>query len=172
MRLTALCAILACCAGCPGQSLTTCASEPDVTGNWTFTLTPTDGGAPTLPDGMTMTIDAELRQVRSDNALGLGAQLWGTMTSSDKGAFDVIMIPQLMHNNGSKTGAIFGCELKINVPIAMPVHDDDTDQGPLRLALTGNVTARATIAGQLSTLIRQDDKMKLQRSFVWTGVQH
>jgi hypothetical protein len=170
MRAAALGAIFAFCAGCPGS--TTCSYEPDITGNWALSLNPTngpDGGAPTLPHGMT--VAAQLQQVRSDNALGLGAQLWGTLTSSDKEAFDVLMIPQLMHNNGSKTGAIFGCELKINVPIATPVTDDNNDQGPLRLALTGDVTARGVIAGQLSTLIRRDDDKKLQRSFTWTGAQ-
>jgi hypothetical protein len=118
-----------------------------------------------------MTVDAELRQVQSNNALGLGAQLWGTLTASDKDAFDVLMIPQLMHNNGSKPGAIFGCELSINVPIATPVTDDNNDQGPLRIALTGNIVAHGTITGQVSTLIRRDDKKKLQRSFTWTAAQ-
>jgi hypothetical protein len=170
MRLAALFAIVAFCAGCPD---TTCGYEPDITGAWTFTLTPTDGGgdggAPTLPHAMS--IDAQLKQVKSDNALGLGAQLWGTLVSSDKGAFDMLTIPPLMHNNGSKTGAIFGCELKINVPIATPVSDDNVDQGPLRVALTGDVTGRGVIVGQVSTLIRQDDKKKVQRSFTWTGAQ-
>lgn len=174
MRAPALLAILASAvlvllAGCPGQSLGTCSNQPDVSGNWTFTLDPTDGGAPTIPS--IMTIQAQLTQVKSANALGLGAQLWGTLTSSDKGAFDVLTIPQLMHNNGSKTGAILGCELKINVPIAMPVTDDDSDQGPLRLALTGQIVALGMIEGELSTLIRGDDTKKLQRSFVWAGVQ-
>jgi hypothetical protein len=166
MRVAALFAIVAFCAGCPDTS---CSYEPDVTGSWTFTLEPTDGGAPTLP--AVMTIDAQLKQVKSDNALGLGAQLWGTLTASDKGAFDMLTIPPLMHNNGSKTGAIFGCELKINVPIAMPVSDDNVDQGPLRVALTGDVSARGMIAGRVSTLIRKDDEKKRQRSFVWTGAQ-
>jgi hypothetical protein len=169
MTLAALFAIVAFGAGCPD---TACGYEPDITGSWTFTLTPTDGGdggAPTLPRAMT--IDAQLKQVRSANALGLGAQLWGTLVSSDKGAFDMLTIPPLMHNNGSKTGAIFGCELKINVPISMPVSDDNADQGPLRVALAGDVGGRGMIVGQVSTLIRQDDKKKLQRSFTWTGAQ-
>ena len=170
MRLAALLAVLAFCAGCPGQSLANCTNEPDISGSWTFSLTPTVGGAPTIPTAMT--IDAELRQLKSDNALALSSPLWGTLVSSDKGAFDMLVIPELMHNNGSKTGAIFGCELKINVPIAMPVSDDDVDQGPLRIALTGDVGPRGKIVGQVSTLIRADGDGKQQLSFTWTGAQH
>jgi hypothetical protein len=172
MRTALLAIIVACCAGCPGNSLTDCSNEPDITGSWTLSLSPTgpDGGAPTLPAAMT--ISAQLKQIKSDNALGLSSPVWGTLTASDPNAFGTLTIPELMHNDGSKTGAIFGCTLQINVPIAAPVSDDDVDQGPLRLALGGSVTAKGVMAGALSTMIRVDDPKKEQRSFTWTGAQH
>jgi hypothetical protein len=162
-----LTALVALGAGCPGPSLTACNVEPDVSGAWTFTLDPVAGGIKNAID-----VEANLQQVASNNALGLGSALWGKLTSSDKGAFDTVMIPQLVHNNGSKTGAIFGCELKINVPIATPVTDDNVDQGPLRISLTGNVVAKGKITGDVSSLIRVDDATMSPLGFTWTGAQH
>ena len=34
-----------------------------------------------------------------------------------------------------------GCTVKINVPVATLVTDDDVDNGPLRLSLTGSIVA-------------------------------
>ena len=82
------------------------------------------------------------------------------------------MIPELVMNNGGKTGGSVGCTLKINVPIAMPVTDDDTDQGPLRVALSGAVTANKMMTGDASTVIRVDNPAMLPESFGWSAFQH
>jgi hypothetical protein len=150
--------------GCGNNPFTACSEEPDLTGHWVISTTPSDGGV----GGDT--IDAQLLQVK--RASGLGALVWGTLVSSDKGAFDTLEIPQLMHNDGSKTGGVLGCELRINVPVDTPVTDDDQDDdGPLRLSLSGSISAQGMLAGDLSTMIRVDDPTMTQGSFTWTGAQ-
>jgi hypothetical protein len=152
--------------GCGNNPFTACSEEPDLTGHWVLTIAPTDGGVAPAGD----TIDAQLMQVKRGS--GLGALVWGTLTSSDKGAFDTLNIPQLMHNNGSKTGGVLGCELRINVPVDTPVTDDDNDDdGPLRLSLSGSISAQGMLAGDLSTMIRVDDPTMTQGSFTWTGAE-
>jgi len=68
---------------------------------------------------------------------------------------------------------VLGCDLQINIPIAVPVSDDDQDQGPLRLALGGRVTAPRTLLGDpmQSTLILVEDPAARVRRFTWTGTQ-
>jgi hypothetical protein len=155
-------------AGCPGgSSLTTCGLEPDITGHWTFTLTPiADGG---LPRGDT--IGADLVQMKRPNST-LGALIWGTLVSEDKGFFDTLQIPQLLNNNGSKTGAVVGCDLKINVPVTSVVSDDNRDNGPLQIALTGSIVAAGRIMGEpSSTVIRGDNASMMPETLTWSGVQ-
>jgi hypothetical protein len=153
--------------GCPGSALTTCDAEPDLTGHWTLTLhtLPSGGGIP-RPD----TLEADLMQVKRPNS-SLGALVWGTIESKDKGFFDTLTIPQLTMNNGSKTGAVVGCEIKINVPVATVVTDDDVDSGPLRLSLTGTLVGPGQMTGEPSTVIRVDDPMMMPETFTWSGVQ-
>jgi hypothetical protein len=163
VRGTLLVALLA-LAGCPNAPFTNCDIEPDLTGHWILTVTPiADGGVPRAD-----TIDAQLRQVRRN---GVGSFVWGTLTSSDKGVFDKLEIPELMNNNGSKTGGVFGCEIKINVPVTTHVTDDDAANGPLRLSLSGNITSRGMMTGGVSTVIRVDDPAMMEDSFTWIAVQ-
>jgi hypothetical protein len=145
--------------GCPGTSLTTCNLEPDITGHWTISVA-ADGGA--------NTIEADLIQ-RPRPGSSLGALVWGTLTSDDKGWFDSVMIPELVMNNGSKTGAIVGCSLRINVPVTTMVTDDDVDQSPLRLALVGAIVQKGMMMGDPSTVIRVDSMMP--ETFTWSAVQ-
>jgi len=166
VRGAVLLASLVALAGCPGTSLTTCAAEPDLTGSWTLTLRPIDGGSIPRPD----TIEAQLFQMKRPNST-LGALIWGTLSSTDKGFFDVISIPQLVMNNGSKTGGVVGCALKINVPAMSVVTDDDADNGPLRIALSGTIVAKGMMNGDPSTLIRVDNQAMTQESFTWSAVQ-
>jgi hypothetical protein len=154
--------------GCPGSSLTTCGAEPDITGHWTMTLMPAPGVAATIP--RTDTIEADLLQMKRPNST-LGALIWGTLVSSDKGYFDALMIPQLIMNNGGKTGGSVGCSLKINVPVTSMVTDDDADNGPLRLSLSGSITANRMITGDSSTVIRTDNPSMLPETFLWSAVQ-
>ena len=127
-------------AGCPGSSLTTCGAEPDLTGHWTLHARAFDGDA----GGRTCPARRHRRsRPRADEASEqhpLGALIWGTLTSTDKGFFDTLTIPQLVMNNGSKTGGVVGCTVKINVPVATMVTDDDADNGPLRIALPGRLS--------------------------------
>ena len=158
--------MLALLSGCPNAPFTTCDAEPDLSGHWTFSLTPMPGGG--LPNGTT--VDAHLMQVKRQS--GFGALVWGTLTSADKSFFDTLTIPQLMNNNGSKTGGVLGCDLKINIPTAAQVTDDDVEQKPLRLSLAGSIVARGMIEGETSTIIRvADDSTMTQATFTWTGTQ-
>ncbi len=167
MRALVLAAFLLPLTGCPGTSLTTCASEPDITGHWTLTLTP--AGDVTIPRNDT--IEADLQQMKRPNST-LGALIWGTLVSADKGFFDALAIPQLVMNNGSKTGAVVGCALKINVPATAMVTDDNTDPGPLRLSLSGSIVAKGMLAGDPSSaLIRVEDASMTVETFTWSGVQ-
>lgn len=152
--------------GCPGSSLTACEAEPDLSGHWTITLQPLQSGG--IPRGDT--IEADLMQVKRPNS-DLGALVWGTLESQDKGFFDVLTIPRLTNNNGSKTGAVVGCEVKINVPVASAVSDDDLDNGPLRLSLTGTLVAHGQMTGEPSTVIRVEDPMMMPETFTWSAVQ-
>jgi hypothetical protein len=100
---------------------------------------------------------------------GIGNLVWGTLTAADPGLFGTIAIPELVKNNGSKTGGVLGCSLKINVPVATTVSDDDADDGPLRLSLSGSISSRGMMTGDVSTVIRVDDSQMRVRSFIWTG---
>lgn len=166
LRPVLLAALLLSLSGCPGSSLTTCGAEPDVTGHWTFTLAPID--AASIPRGDT--IEADLFQMPRPNST-LGALIWGTLTSTDKGFFDAIAIPQLVMNNGSKTGGVVGCAVKINVPVASMVTDDDADNGPLRISMSGTIVARGMMQGDPSTVIRVDNQAMTGESFTWSAVQ-
>src|SRR5215475_13426015 len=123
MRGLALAPLLVLClAGCP-NTFTTCGSEPDITGQWTLSFNPTVGG---LQRGDI--VEADLIQMPRPTS-SLGSLVWGRLISTDKGFFDVLEIPQLVNNNGSKTGALVGCNLKINIPVTAVVSDDDVDNG-------------------------------------------
>lgn len=156
--------------GCPGSSLTTCGYEPDISGHWTLTASPLPDGAMNGSIPRAFTIEADLTQMKRPNST-LGALIWGTLVSTDKGFFDTLQIPELVMNNGSKTGAVVGCALKINVPIAMTVTDDDMDQGPLRLSLTGSIVGKGAITGEPSTVTRVEDTTMTEETFTWSGVQ-
>jgi hypothetical protein len=151
-------------AGCPTTPFTTCDVEPDLTGHWSLSLTPAGDNPISRPD----TIDAMLRQTERP---GLGSFVWGTLASSDKGFFDSLQIPELTKNNGGKTGGVLGCSVKINVPVTSMVTNDDTDNGPLRLSLSGSVAAGGMMKGDVSTVIPIDDSSMRQGTFTWTGVQ-
>ena len=77
------------------------------------------------------------------------------------------------NNNGSKTGAVLGCTMQINVPMATPVSDDNSDQGPLRIALGGTITAVGVMTGtpETSSLVMVQDAQMVRRRFVWTAVR-
>src|SRR5258706_4933122 len=161
---------------CGEGGLGACDKQADLTGSWTLELARIDGdagvGDEVIPRGDT--VSAELKQVKSSNPFNLGRNVWGTLTSTDKGFFDTLTIPELRSNNGSKTGAQLGCTLKINVP-ALPtaaVSDDNRDQGPLRLALVGKVVARGRMVGDpLSTVSLVEDAAMTPRHFAWTAEQ-
>lgn len=160
--------------GCPGSGIGACDAEPDISGRWTLTLTPApaDGGlATTIPRSTALT--AELEQVQPKGLLDLGRLVYGSLTASDPGFFGTLQIPRLTHNDGSKTGALLGCALQINVPVAQAVSDDDADQGPLRISLGGTVSAKGMMVGDptRSTAIMVEDKTMTPRSFAWTGTQ-
>src|SRR5437762_13343209 len=98
MRGLLLASLLVSLSGCPGSSLTNCSNEPDITGHWTLSFNPTIGGLQ-RPDS----VEADLMQMKRPNST-LGALLWGSLTSTDKGLFDTLDIAQLINNNGSNTG--------------------------------------------------------------------
>jgi hypothetical protein len=166
LRPVALLPLLFFVAGCPGTSFTTCDAEPDVTGHWTLSLAPIDAASIPRKD----TIEADLVQMKRPNS-NLGALIWGTLTSTDKGFFDAIAIPQLVMNNGGKTGGVVGCAVKINVPVTTMVTDDDADNGPLRISLSGAIVANGTMNGDPSTLIRVDNQAMTGETFTWSAVQ-
>jgi hypothetical protein len=150
-----------------------CDQQSDVTGHWTFTLEPVDGGLPDAnPIPTPDTISADLQQQPSSNLFGFGAPVWGTLKSTDPGFFATLEIPRLMMNNGSKTGAVLGCRLRINVPIEMPVNDDNVPPGPLRLSLVGRISAPHMMVGDPSSrVIRVADTSSTPEEFTWTGTQ-
>jgi hypothetical protein len=160
-------------AACGGASITNCGDEPDVSGGWTLQLSPSalDAGTATIPSELTL--DAELAQAGKTDFLGLGHYVYGTLSSTDPTYFGDLTIPRLTMNDGSKTGAILGCTLRINIPVAAPVSDDNVDQGPLRLALAGQVTMKGVLTGvDSSTLIMSSDANATVRSFTWHGQRH
>ena len=156
-----------------GPGNTACSDEPDVTGAWHVSLTPlgVDAGvAATLPGDTS--IDAELLQGGATDFLGIGRHLYGTLSASDPSYFGTLDIPRLMHNDGSKSGALLGCSVRINVPIAMPVTDDNVDQGPLRITLAGKVTQKGMMLGtDGSRLILSSDPTNTVRDFAWSAAR-
>jgi hypothetical protein len=153
-------------AGCPGTSFTTCDAEPDLTGHWTLSLAPIDAASIPRKD----TLEADVVQMKRPNS-NLGALIWGTLTSTDKGFFDTLAIPELVMNNGSKTGGVVGCAVKINVPVTTMVTDDDADNGPLRISLSGAIVGSGMMNGDPSTLIRVDNQAMTGETFTWSAVQ-
>jgi len=156
---------------CGGHEITNCDDEPDVTGAWALHFTPTvvDGGTP-IPGEVD--VDAQLEQAGKTDFLGLGHFVYGTLATSDPSYFGTLTIPRLLKNDGSKTGAILGCTLRINIPVATPVTDDDADQGRLRLQLVGQVTTKGVLTGVPgSRLILSDDQAGTPRDFDWTGAR-
>ena len=154
-------------------TITACGDEPDVTGGWSLHLSPSDSDAGvtnTIPGDVT--IDAQLEQGGKTDFLGLGHYVYGTLTASDADYFGALAIPRLLANDGSKTGAVLGCQLRINVPVAMSVSDDNLDQGPLRLTLIGQITHKGVVAGVLgSRVIISSDPTATPRDFAFSGVR-
>jgi hypothetical protein len=162
--------------GCEGSApLGTCDKQADLTGRWTIQAAPFDGDAGVMGDVMprSFTIEADLKQVKSTSAFNVGHGVWGTLTANDKGVFGELKIPELLKNDGSKTGAALSCTIKINIPIEMPVTDDNLDQGPLRLSLTGKIVEKGMMLGDLnkSLVIMVEDQMMMPRHFAWTATQ-
>jgi hypothetical protein len=154
--------------GCDDNGPTCSERTENLTGAWVFTLTP--DGMETIP--RPTQIYAELLQVKPEG-FTLGRLVWGTLTAGDKEFFGAVSIPSLMQNNGSKTGVVVGCALQINVPIASPVTDDDKDQGPLRIRLTGTIDGRRTMKGNPmeSRLIMESESPPRARRFAWVAEQ-
>jgi hypothetical protein len=152
-----------------------CDLEPDLTGRWALTFTPVapDGGTSGIPRNDQVT--ADLVQMNAGGVLDIGRRLWGTLSSADPEFFGTLTIPQLTHNDGSKSGAALGCMLRINVPLTMDVHDDNVPQPPQRLTLSGLVVAKGQLVGQApSVLIMTPDLNSAappQRPFAWTGTR-
>ncbi len=172
LDLAALAALLFACA-CGGSSITACGDDPDVSGAWVLTLAPSasDAGvAATIPSAVE--VDAALEQGGKTDFLGLGHYVYGTLTAADPSYFGTLAIPRLAQNDGSKTGAVLGCALHVNVPIATPVSDDSVDQGPLRIALVGQIVAKGRIAGgEGSRLVLEGDPEARVRDFAWTAAR-
>jgi len=158
---------------CGDSSITACGDEPDVTGGWKLTLGPAAmdlGADATLAESVE--IEAELEQAGATDFLGIGHYVYGTLDARDARYFGKLAIPRLLKNDGRKTGAVLGCELRINVPIATMVSDDDVDQGPLRIALVGRIVQKGMLLGLPgSTLIMADDQSFTPREFSWTGAR-
>jgi hypothetical protein len=161
------------CAACSTSTIAACSDEPDVSGSWSLSLSPEPpdaGVAATIPG--TISVSADLVQGAATNFLGISHYVYGTLTASDASYFSTLTIPKLMNNDGSKTGAVLGCTLIINVPIATPVTDDNVDQGPLRISLMGSIDAPKHLTGtDGSQLIMSNDPSNTVRSFLWVGTQ-
>jgi hypothetical protein len=152
-------------AGCPEGGFGACADQPDITGHWTLSLT--SSTPPTIASPAT--VEAHLEQ-QPQRGIGLGRLVYGTLTSMDKGLFDEVIIPRLVNNDGSKTGVVLGCSIKINVPIATPVTDDNLNQGPLRVSISGKIDAPQHLIGEgTSSVIPVAEETSLARSFAWTA---
>jgi hypothetical protein len=146
---------------------------PDVSGTWTFQLSPDADAGVTIPNSDV--IHADLEQVQPTGVLSLARLLYGTLVSDDKTFFDTLEIPRLMQNSGSKTGSMLGCKLTINIPVDMPVVDDDNPPSALRLSLTGLIEQPGSITGDptlSSLLLLSDDPMTHPpRSFSWSATR-
>jgi hypothetical protein len=146
-----------------------------LTGRWGLTLTPIDPDAGTAGIPRVDVVNADLIQMDSGGLLNIGRRIWGTLTSADPAFFSSLDIPQLVNNDGSKSGAALGCTLKINIPLAMDVHDDNTVQLPNRLSLSGTVVGKGQLLGDdSSTVIMMDDvnsPSPAERHFSWTGAR-
>lgn len=154
------------------DGLGACEEMRDVSGPWQITAVPSAVvamGKSTIPRTTTMT--ATLEQQPSNNVFGLGALVYGTVASDDKGFFDSLAIPRLTMNDGSKTGAALGCRVTLNVPIESSVTDDNVKQGPMRISLAGRVTAFGGMLSvpELSTVVMTDDPLAVERTFEWTA---
>ena len=171
LRLVSLAAALL--LGACGGSITACSEQPDVSGKWSLALVPlaADAGvAPTIPGAVS--VEAELEQLPATDVFRLVRPVAGSLTASDASYFGALAIPRLTMNDGGKSGAILGCSLRINVPIASPVSDDNVDQGPLRIALAGKILEEGRLTGiDGSLLILASDPSNTPRTFGWTGVQ-
>jgi len=156
---------------CGDSSLAACSNEPDVSGAWRFQLSPSagDAGVPnTISDSFE--ISAQLEQAGATDFLGIGRFVYGRLASNDPRYFTSLDIPRLLKNDGSKSGAILGCTLSLNVPIASPVTDDNMPQGPLRISLVGRVTAPGKLLGiEGSRLILESESSGTVRDFTWVG---
>jgi hypothetical protein len=131
-------------------------------------------GPTTIPQGTTLR--ATLEQVESHSSIiSLGRFLWGTITADDPAFLArAVEIPRLTNNGGSKTGSSIGCSVAINVPVADVVSDDEKDQGPLRIQLTGRVTEMHKMLGDpmaSKILMAADGPSGLPRRFAWTAEQ-
>lgn len=160
-------------ASCTNLHLGSCDQQADLTGSWSFELAPVPLDS-TVTDTVPRSdsIDVKLEQVQNSTFLSIGQRVWGTLTSQDTGFFDTLTIPRLVLNNGSKTGGEVGCTIKINVPIATDVLDDNSEQGPLRIALIGQIVARGRMTGDpRSQIILAEDARMRPRNFAWTGRQ-
>ncbi len=120
-------------------------------------------------------VTAHFLQKNANNVLNVGRVIWGSFTSSDPAFFGTLDIPQLNNNQGSKTGAALGCTLKINIPLAATVTDDNTPQLPDRLSLSGRVVAPGAMVGDTSsTVIMAADVSSpdpIERHFAWTAAR-
>ncbi len=172
MKSLSFISLLALVAAC-GEGNSSCTDEPDVTGAWTISLAPVaaDAGVgATIP--APTTIEALLEQGGSTDFLNIGRRLYGTLSASDPSYFGTLEIPRLLKNDGGKTGALLGCSLRINVPIATPVTDDNLDQGPLRITLAGRITQKGTMLGtEGSRLVLASDPDATPRDFAWTAAR-
>ena len=176
MRLLLPLFVLAPLAAC-GSAVGTCGNEGDITGTWDIVATPSpeDAGTAGLPP---FTIEADLVQAGSIDFLGIGHFVYGTLTASDPGVFGRLTIPELKHNSGNKSGAILGCKLGIHVPVATPVTDDNVDQGPNRIALSGQVTMTGHMESVISmdptdesSVLLSSETAPTRRTFSWTATQ-
>ena len=176
MRLLLPLFVIATLSAC-GAGVGTCGNEADITGSWDIVATPSpqDAGAAAL---QTFSIEASLVQAGRIDFLGIGHFVYGTLTASDPAVFGMLTIPELQHNSGTKSGAILGCKLGIHVPVAMPVTDDNVDQGPNRIALSGQVTMTGHMESVASTDAADDSSVLLsgepgatRTTFSWTATQ-
>lgn len=104
------------------------------------------------------------------SAFSLGRLVWGSLTSMDKGFFDLLEIPRLMNNGGSKTGSILGCSLHINVPTGIVQDDNSAPPMPLALELQGAVIEKGLMASSTtapSTVLMSENGNS--EGFAWSA---
>jgi hypothetical protein len=162
-------------AGCAQTGLGACRFDSDLSGAWTIALTMPDGDGgvnDVVPRGDT--IHATLEQHSTGGVLDVGRLLWGMLVSDDGGFFNVLDIPRLTHNDGSKTGAALGCNVAIQIPTAASVTDDNVPQPPNRITLVGVVVAKGQMAGdaQKSSVIMLEDGAMTPRRFAWSAARN